>query len=198
MYCFLFVYATFWKHLYERRMWDQETHRYFIYIYIYIFIYIFGYIPHHFILLRINLIDLNVDRKGWWFEHSVSELGICWWAEGAKNVSWPYLSPLRGWGTYIYIYMLHVHIYIYIYIHIYAYIYIYNTNLVIELHISCVQVLQMPLNHFGNNQEGTFSSWLHMCYAHFDSARFQHLVWKRGSVKKWKIGIKRSSVSKQH
>ena len=37
--------------------------------------------------LRINLINLNVDRKGWWFEHSVSELGVCWSAEDAKNVS---------------------------------------------------------------------------------------------------------------
>ena len=30
----------------------------------------FVYMAHHFILLRLNLIDLSVDREGWWFEHS--------------------------------------------------------------------------------------------------------------------------------
>ena len=40
---------------------------------------------------------------------------VCLSAEGAKNVSWPWLSPLRGWGSlpmtstgkfvYIYIFM---------------------------------------------------------------------------------------------
>ena len=29
------------------------------------------YIPHHFILLRLNPFELSVDRAGWWFEHSV-------------------------------------------------------------------------------------------------------------------------------
>ena len=43
----------------------------------------------------------------------------CLSAEGAKNVSWPWLSPLRGWGgltmvftgkfVYIYIYMCERH-----------------------------------------------------------------------------------------
>ena len=49
-------------------------------------------------------------------------------AEGAENVSWPWLSPLRGWGSltmtstgkfvyiYIYTYIYIVYIYIYIYI----------------------------------------------------------------------------------
>ena len=27
---------------------------------------------HHFILLRLNPFGLRVDRKGWWFEHSMS------------------------------------------------------------------------------------------------------------------------------
>ena len=35
----------------------------------------------------------------WWFEHSVSWLRVCLSAEGAKNVSWPWPSPLRGWGS---------------------------------------------------------------------------------------------------
>ena len=26
-------------------------------------------------------------------------LRVCMSAEGAKNVSWPWLSPLRGWGS---------------------------------------------------------------------------------------------------
>ena len=29
----------------------------------------------------------------------VSELWVCLSAEGAKNVSWPWLSPPRGWGS---------------------------------------------------------------------------------------------------
>ena len=36
-------------------------------------------------------------------------------------------------------------------------IYIYN-NLVIELHTSCAQVLELPQSHFGNNQEDTLFS----------------------------------------
>ena len=50
---------------------------------------------HHFILLRLNLFGLRVDREGWWFEHSMSSLRVCLSAEGAKNDSWPWLSPLR-------------------------------------------------------------------------------------------------------
>ena len=30
----------------------------------------FVYMADHFILLRLNLIDLSADREGWWFEHS--------------------------------------------------------------------------------------------------------------------------------
>ena len=53
---------------------------------------------HHFTLLRLNPFDLRVARERWWFEHSVSYLRVCLSAEGAKNVSWPWLSPLQGWG----------------------------------------------------------------------------------------------------
>ena len=59
----------------------------------------FVYIAHHFILLRISPFGLRVDRKGWWFEHSLSWLRVCLSAEGAKNVSGPWLSPLRGWSS---------------------------------------------------------------------------------------------------
>ena len=80
----------------------------YIYIYIYVFIYfifcyyiynIFVYMAHHFILLRLNSFGLRIDREGWWFEHSMSELRVCLSAEGAKNVSWYWLSLLWGWGS---------------------------------------------------------------------------------------------------
>ena len=59
----------------------------------------FVYIAHHFILLRLNLFYLTVDRERWWFEHSLPQLLVCFSAEGAKNVSWFWLSPLGGWGS---------------------------------------------------------------------------------------------------
>ena len=37
------------------------------------------------------------DWDKWWLEQSVSKLQVCLSAEGAKSVSWPWLSPLRGW-----------------------------------------------------------------------------------------------------
>ena len=60
--------------------------------------------------MSISTLCLWVDRERWWFEHSVSQLRVCLSAEGAKKVSWLWLSPLRGWGslkfvyTYMYIY----------------------------------------------------------------------------------------------
>ena len=44
---------------------------------------------------------LRVDREGWWFEHPMSFLMICLSTKGAKNISWSWLSPLRGWGSLI-------------------------------------------------------------------------------------------------
>ena len=57
----------------------------YIYIYIYMYIdrYIYGkyekfvYMAHHFILLWLNPFDFGVDREGWWFKHSVSQLRVC-------------------------------------------------------------------------------------------------------------------------
>ena len=46
-----------------------------------------------------TIYSLRVDREGWWFEYSMSQLWVCFSAEGAKNVSRPWLSPLRGWGS---------------------------------------------------------------------------------------------------
>ena len=43
---------------------------------------------HHFILLWLNPFGLRVDREGCYLSTLVS-----------KNVSWPWLSPLRGWGS---------------------------------------------------------------------------------------------------
>ena len=82
----------------------------------------FVYMAHHFILLRINPFGLRVDR---WFEHSMSQLQVCLSAEGAKNVSRPWLSPLRGWGS-LTITSTGKFVYIYIYIYIDRQIYIYR------------------------------------------------------------------------
>ena len=59
----------------------------------------FVYMAHHFMLLRLNPFGLRVDRKGWWIEHSVSQLRVCSSAGDAKNVSQPWLSLLQGWGS---------------------------------------------------------------------------------------------------
>ena len=73
----------------------------------------FVYMVHYFILLRLTLSGLGVDREGWWFDHSVSQLPVCLLAEGTKNVSGPWLSFLRGWATLImtsavkFLYMAH-------------------------------------------------------------------------------------------
>ena len=59
----------------------------------------FAYITHHFILLRLNLFGLIVDRKGWWYEHSMSWSPVCLSGEGAKNVCCPWLSLLQWLGS---------------------------------------------------------------------------------------------------
>ena len=41
-----------------------------------IFTSIFVYIPHHLIVLQLNPFGLRVDREGWWFEHSMSFVGL--------------------------------------------------------------------------------------------------------------------------
>ena len=55
------------------------------------------YMAHHFILLWLNHFGLRVDREKWWFEHSMW-FQACLTAEGAENVSWLWIFPLRGWG----------------------------------------------------------------------------------------------------
>ena len=59
----------------------------------------FVYKAHHFILLRLNSFGVRFDSEGWWFEHSMSFLRVFLSAEGAKNVSWPWLFSIRGWGS---------------------------------------------------------------------------------------------------
>ena len=49
----------------------------------------------------------------------VSWLRVCLSAEGAKNVSWPWLFPLQGWGS---VTMALTGKFVYIYIYIYIYI----------------------------------------------------------------------------
>ena len=82
--------------------WDNETRDIYIYIYIYIYVYVY-----------VNPFDYRFDSEEWWFEHSMSQSWVCLSAEGAKNVLWPWLSPLRGWhsltmtftGKFVYIYI---------------------------------------------------------------------------------------------
>ena len=59
----------------------------------------FVHIFCNFIVLQLNHFGLRVDREGWGFDHSVSWLWVCLSAEGAKNVCWPRLSPIKGWGS---------------------------------------------------------------------------------------------------
>ena len=66
----------------------------------------------------------------------------------------------------MYVYIAYINIYLSIYLSIYLFIYIYfcilyiykYNNLVIGLHTSCAQVLELPQSHFDNNQEGTLFS----------------------------------------
>ena len=73
----------------------------------------FVYMAQHFNLLQLNPFDLRVDREGWLFEHSASCLRVFLSAEGAKNIFWPWLSLLLGWGrltmvfTGKFVYMAH-------------------------------------------------------------------------------------------
>ena len=51
-------------------------------------------------------------------------------AKDTTNVFWPWLSPLRGWGSQTMAFTckivhIYIRIYIYTYIHTYIYIYIY-------------------------------------------------------------------------
>ena len=59
----------------------------------------FVYMAHHFILLWLNLFCLRVDTEGWWSDHSISWLRDLLSEEGAKNISWLWLSPLQGWSS---------------------------------------------------------------------------------------------------
>ena len=59
----------------------------------------FVYMADHFILLRLNPFGLGIDRERWWFERFVSYLQVCLSAECAKNISWSWLSLLRGWSS---------------------------------------------------------------------------------------------------
>ena len=57
------------------------------------------YIVHHFILLQLSPFDGCIDSEGSWFGHSMSKLHVWLSAEGAKNVSKPWLSPLEWWSS---------------------------------------------------------------------------------------------------
>ena len=65
---------------------------------------IFVYMVHHFILLYLNSFNRRFDREVWWFEHSVSYLRVSLSVESAQSLYWPWLSPLRRWGSLTTIY----------------------------------------------------------------------------------------------
>ena len=54
----------------------------------------FIYMAHQFIRLRLNPFDLSIDRADGGLSTLVSYLWVSLSADGAKNVSWPWLSPL--------------------------------------------------------------------------------------------------------
>ena len=64
------------------------------------------YMADHFILLRLNHFGLRVDREGWWFEHSTSQLPVCLSAGVLKTFPDPgYFRSEHGVYIYIYIYI---------------------------------------------------------------------------------------------
>ena len=64
----------------------------------------FVYTTDHFILLRLNPIDLRVDREGWWFEKLSTLCRVSLSVESAQSLYWPWLSPLQRWGSLTTIY----------------------------------------------------------------------------------------------
>ena len=51
-------------------------------------------------------------------------------------------------------------------------VFIYNHEAQCTSHTACAQVLELPENQFGYNQESTLFSGSHMFYAHLASVRF--------------------------
>ena len=69
IYIYIYIYIYYIYELYIC-VYIYIIYKYvYIYIYVYICIYIYLYMAHHFILLRLNPVDLRIDREGWWFEH---------------------------------------------------------------------------------------------------------------------------------
>ena len=57
------------------------------------------YMLHYFILLLLNALGLRVDREGWWYDLPMSQLWVSLSAQGAKNISWHWLSELQELGS---------------------------------------------------------------------------------------------------
>ena len=93
------------------------------------------YMAYQFILLRLNLFDLWVDKKGWEFERSVLYLQVCLSAEGAKKFPGP--GYLRSKDRVVWLWHLLVNLCMYMTIHIYLiYIFYYILYLPKYIHIS--------------------------------------------------------------
>ena len=88
--CISYVYFIYFVYVYFA---------YFVFCISILFYYKFVYMAHHSTFLRFKPFSLRFDGDGCWFEPSMSQLRVWLSAQGAKNVSWLWLSPLRGWGS---------------------------------------------------------------------------------------------------
>ena len=65
------------------------------------------------IMLGLSPFGATFNWEGWWFQYFMSWLRVWLSEEGAKNVPWPWLSLLWGWGgltmtvTGKFVYMAH-------------------------------------------------------------------------------------------
>ena len=115
-----------------------------MYVYIYIYIHTYIYIYIHTYIHNIYIYIMYLCMYVYIYIYIASYLRVCLSTESAKNVSWPWLSPLRGWGSvtmaftckFIYIYIYYYFIIIII-IHIIKCIYMWYSfwAKVIRFHI---------------------------------------------------------------
>ena len=127
LFIYLFIYLSILILYILYYIYKYDIYIIYIYIYLYIFIYICRYwswlsplrgwgsltmaftgkpvyMAHHFILQRLNLLDLRVDRERWWFEHLCHSCGFACQQRVLKMFSGPgYLRSEEGvvWLWYL-------------------------------------------------------------------------------------------------
>ena len=62
-------------------------------------------------------------------------------AEGTKNVSWPWLSPIQGWGS-LTMAFTGKFVYTYTYIYIYIYILLFREFIYRSMHVEDLDISQ--------------------------------------------------------